>query len=49
MTDPEEGNLKPYIEEPPPFGKKWSRLYTVVILSHITVIILFYIITLLHS
>jgi len=49
MIDSEEGNSKPYVEEPPPFGKKWSRLYTFVILNHIIVIVLFYIITLLLS
>ena len=49
MTETKEDIQQSYSEEPPPFGKKWSRLYTIVILSHLAVIILFYVITLLLS
>ena len=45
INDPDEDNG----EQPPPFGKKWSRLYAIVILNHIFIIILFFILTALLS
>ena len=49
MIEIEEDIQRSYVEEPPPFGKKWSRLYAIVIVSHVAVIILLYIITYLLS
>ena len=45
MTETEFENKQAEIEKPPPFGKSWPRLYSLVILSHIIIIILFYLIT----
>ena len=45
MTENPEGPVENNIEEPPPFGKKWNRLYAVVILNHILIIVLFFILT----
>ncbi|HEX8852126.1 MAG TPA: hypothetical protein VF754_01490 [Pyrinomonadaceae bacterium] len=42
-TQPRPTSLEHAVEEPPPFGRTWARLYFLVLLNLAVLVVLFYI------